>query len=167
MVPNARLSPQFEELSGAEIGARFAQQLAADPAIQMAYGRMDVALDRFFERALLITYRATSDQDSLPAASGSGFVSRSSRYVFRAQVESDQAKRFRWWTESSLGRRDSQKLRYQAFWLLVREAQGPEELRFPTAVRVRGIEKIVDDLVSLDKRQMSVPKLHASALCRG
>ena len=76
MVPNALLAPRFEEMSGLEIGARFAQQLASDPTIQMAYGRMDVALDRFFERALLITYRPTADQSDIPAASGSGFVSR-------------------------------------------------------------------------------------------
>ena len=57
MVPNALLAPTFEEVSGADIGALFAQRLASDPSIQMAYGRMDVALDRFFERALLITYR--------------------------------------------------------------------------------------------------------------
>ena len=34
--------------------------------IQMAYGRMDVALDRFFERALLITYRPARDQARFP-----------------------------------------------------------------------------------------------------
>ena len=98
MKPNALLSPTFEEMSGPELGARFAQQLASDPAIQMAYGRMDVALDRFFERALLITYRPTPDQSAIPTASGSGFISRASRYMFRAQVGSDRAKRFRWWS---------------------------------------------------------------------
>ena len=97
------ISFRDDEVSGLEIGARFAEQLASDPAIQMAYGRMDVALDRFFERALLITYRPARDQGELPAASGSGFVSRSARYVFRAQVESDRAKHLRWWTESQLG----------------------------------------------------------------
>ena len=105
MVPNARLTPRYEEMSGAEIGGRFAQQLASDSTIQMAYGRMDVALDRFLDRALLITYRPTADQRDIPAASGSGFVSRTARYLFRAQVESDRAKRFRWWTESKLGPR--------------------------------------------------------------
>jgi FAD/FMN-containing dehydrogenase len=105
MVPNALLSPTFEELNGPELGARFAQQLASDSTIQMAYGRMDVSLDRFFERGLLITYRPTPDQSRLPAASGSGFTSRASRYLFRSQVESDRAKRFRWWTESDLGPR--------------------------------------------------------------
>jgi len=103
MQPNARLSARFEEMSGPELGARFVQELAADPTIQMAYGRMDVSLDRFFERALLITYRPTADQQDIPAASGSGFVSRASRYIFRAQVESDRAKHLRWWTEADLG----------------------------------------------------------------
>src|SRR5262249_8332928 len=79
--------------------------LASDATIQMAYGRMDVALDRFLDRAILITYRPTGDQRGLPTASGSGFKSRLSRYVFRAQVESDRAKHFRWWTEAGLGPR--------------------------------------------------------------
>jgi FAD/FMN-containing dehydrogenase len=102
MVPNAVLEPRFEEMSGAELGARFAAALASDRTIQMAYGRMDVALDRFFERGLVITYRPTGDQRSLPPASSSGFVSHASRYLFRAQVESDRVKRFRWWTEAGL-----------------------------------------------------------------
>jgi FAD/FMN-containing dehydrogenase len=105
MVPNALLAPRYEEMTGLEIGPRFAQQLASDATIQMAYGRMDVALDRFFERAVLITYRPTPDQSNLPAASGSGFVSRAASHLFRWQVESDRAKRFRWWTETGLGPR--------------------------------------------------------------
>jgi FAD/FMN-containing dehydrogenase len=105
MRPNALLAPHFEQMSGADLGARFAQQLASDATIQMAYGRMDVTLDRFFERALLITFRPTADQSAIPPASGSGFISRAARYMFRAQVESDRAKRFRWWTEAGLGPR--------------------------------------------------------------
>jgi FAD/FMN-containing dehydrogenase len=105
MKPNALLTPHFEEVSGPELGARFAQQLASDATIQMAYGRMDVALDRFLERGLLITYRPAADQTNIPAASGSGFKSKASRYLFRSQLESDRAKRFRWWTEAGLGPR--------------------------------------------------------------
>ena len=105
MVPNALLAPTFEEVNGAEIGQRFATRLASDRSIQMAYGRMDVALDRFFERALLITYRPSADQHDLPAASGSGLISKASRYIFRGQVDSDTAKRFRWWTEVAVGPR--------------------------------------------------------------
>jgi FAD/FMN-containing dehydrogenase len=103
MVPNRLLAPTFEELNGPDIGARFAAALAEDRSIQMAYGRMDVALDRFLERALLITYRPVSDQSRIPPATGSGLISRASRYVFRAQVESDGAKRLRWWAEADLG----------------------------------------------------------------
>ena len=104
MVPNARLAPTFEEMPGTDIGARFVGLLGSDRTIQMAYGRMDVSLDRFFERALLITYRPSGDQAKLPRAKGSGFVSHGSRYLFRSQVESDSAKHFRWWTEAKLGR---------------------------------------------------------------
>ncbi|HEX8030050.1 MAG TPA: FAD-binding protein [Vicinamibacterales bacterium] len=105
MVPNALLAATYEEVSGAELGALFAQRLAADPSIQMAYGRMNVALDRFLEQGLLITFRPVADQRRLPPASGSGFVSKAARYMFRAQVESDRAKKFRWWVETSVGPR--------------------------------------------------------------
>ncbi len=105
MVPNVLLSPAFDTMDGAELGEGLAAALASDPSIQMAYGRMDVAIDRFFERGLLITWRPAADQGGIPAARGSGFVSRASRYLFRAQVESDRAKRFRWWTESGPGPR--------------------------------------------------------------
>jgi FAD/FMN-containing dehydrogenase len=105
MVPNALLAPRFEEVNGPELGALFAQRLAADAAMQMAYGRLDVSLDRFFERGLLISYRPTGEQGALPPASGSGTVSIASRYLFRAQVNSDQVKHFRWWAESGLGPR--------------------------------------------------------------
>jgi FAD/FMN-containing dehydrogenase len=103
MVPNVLLTPTFETMSGRELGGRFVQQLASDASIQMAYGRMDVAIDRFFERALLITYRPARDQGAVPPASGSGLVSRSSRYLFRAQVGSDWVKRLRWWSEGGIG----------------------------------------------------------------
>jgi FAD/FMN-containing dehydrogenase len=105
MVPNALLEPQVEQVSGPELGARFAQRLAADATIQMAYGRLDVSLDRFFERGLLISFRPTADQSAIPPVSGSGTVSIASRYLFRAQVNSDQVKHFRWWAESGLGPR--------------------------------------------------------------
>ena len=104
MVPNALLDPTFETMSGPDLGGRFAAAVT-DRTVQMAYGRMDVSLDRFLERALLISYRPAVDQRSLPGASGSGFVSRASRYIFRGQVESDRAKHLRWWTEASLGPR--------------------------------------------------------------
>ena len=102
MVPNARLAPRFDHMRGEDLGRRFAELLAGDRAVQMAYGRMDVSLDRFLEDALLISYRPASDQSNLPPASGSGFVSRRARDVFRAQLGSDGIKHVRWWTEAWL-----------------------------------------------------------------
>ncbi|MBX9457236.1 MAG: FAD-binding oxidoreductase [Rhizobium sp.] len=103
MVPNARLTPHYMHLRGPDLGKVFAETLAGDSAIQMAYGRLDVSLDRFFDDGLLITYRPTEDQSALPAAGSSGFVSHVSAALFRSQLGSDAAKRFRWWTETTLG----------------------------------------------------------------
>lgn len=102
MVPNVLLQPTFEHLAAEDLGRRFAEVLAGDSSINMAYGRMDVSLDRFFQEALLITYRAAPDQTKIPPASGSGFISHMSRGIFRAQLGSDAAKHLRWWTEAAI-----------------------------------------------------------------
>jgi FAD/FMN-containing dehydrogenase len=105
MVPNALLKPTFSRMPGKDLGRRFVNALAAEDTIQMAYGRLDVSLDRFFEEGMLITYRPSGNQADLPKATGSGFVSRASRYVFRDQLESDRAKHLRWWIETAVGPR--------------------------------------------------------------
>jgi len=105
MVPNVLLEPRFDTMAGSELGVRFAELLAGDPDVRMAYGRMDVSLDRFFDEGLLISYRPTADQSRLPAASGSGLLSRASRYLFRSQLGSDGAKHVRWWVEAGIGPR--------------------------------------------------------------
>ncbi|MBL0372886.1 FAD-binding oxidoreductase [Rhizobium sp. KVB221] len=102
MVPNTRLEPKFEHVRGEDLGTHFVEAMKSDPKIEMAYGRLDVSLDRFFQDGLLISYRPTEDQQDIPAASGSGLLTQLSRYVFRAQLGSDDAKHFRWWTESAL-----------------------------------------------------------------
>lgn len=105
MVPNTLLTPTYTHLDGADLGKSFAEALAKDPSIQMAYGRLDVSLDRFFEDGLLITYRPSAEQKELPPATGSGIVSQLSAGIFRAQLGSDDAKHVRWWTETTVGPR--------------------------------------------------------------
>jgi FAD/FMN-containing dehydrogenase len=105
MVPNARLEPTYTPMAGADMGKAFVEGLAKDPTIQMAYGRLDVSIDRFFEDGLLITYKPAGDQSDLPPATGSGLVSYVSAGIFRAQVGSDFARHMRWWTEETLGPR--------------------------------------------------------------
>lgn len=103
MVPNARLEPEFEEVDPMQFGPRFVRAIKQGVGVQMAYGRMDVAKDRFLERAMMITYRPTRDQSDLPPAPGSGWLSKRARDIFRAQLGSDINKHLRWWFEAGLG----------------------------------------------------------------
>jgi FAD/FMN-containing dehydrogenase len=100
MSPNQRLVPRYEQMPGREFGSRFMAALK-DDSITMAYGRLNVDRANFFEDALMITYRADADQSDLPAASGSGFVSKASSKIYRAQLGNERMKRLRWWVESA------------------------------------------------------------------
>ena len=102
MLPNQRLTPGFTELPAADFAAAF-MAAVTDPAVSMAYGRLNVDRVRFFQDGLLVAYRAAADQADLPAASGSGFVSRVSRDIFRAQLGNDRVKRWRWGFETDVG----------------------------------------------------------------
>jgi len=101
---NLRLEPTFEQLPATAFGARFIEAIA-DDRVKMAYGRLNVDRAHFFEEALLITYRPAEYQEALPPASGSGALSRIARHVYRAQLGDEPAKRFRWWTETTVGPR--------------------------------------------------------------
>ena len=105
MVPNRRLAPSFETMPGVDIGPRLREVAELDRGVEMAYGRLDVASERFFEEGLLVAYRPAPDQDDLPPASGSGLVSHGSARVFRAQLGDERVKRLRWWMETDIGPR--------------------------------------------------------------
>ena len=102
MEKNTRLEPSFREMPAEEFGVAFGEALK-DPKVTMAYGRLNVARADFFTHALMITYRATEDQSDLPAAAGSGMMSKLARHVYRAQLGNERMKRVRWWTETDLG----------------------------------------------------------------
>ncbi len=102
MVPNRRLAPSFARMPGAALGTRLRDEVA-EPGVEMAYGRLDVSRDAFFEDGLLVTYRPTEEQADLPQANGSGFMSRLSRHAFRAQLGNEGARRARWWLETGPG----------------------------------------------------------------
>lgn len=102
MEKNIRLEARIDELPAADFGPAFEAALA-DEDVSMAYGRLNVDRGRFFEDALLITYRPAADQDDLPVAAGSGAVSKLAGRVYRAQLGNDRIKRFRWWTETGPG----------------------------------------------------------------
>jgi FAD/FMN-containing dehydrogenase len=103
MTPNLLLTPTFERLPGAGFGRRF-PKVCADPAVAMAYGRLDVSRDRFLEEALLISYRPQpAPPQGLPAAgTGAGVTSFLAREIYRAEIGSERAKRFRWYLETEV-----------------------------------------------------------------
>lgn len=102
MEKNLRLEARYDELPAKDFGPAFEAALANDE-VNMAYGRLNVDRSRFFEDALLITYRTSADQGDLPAASGSGIASKLAAQVYRAQLGNERIKRFRWWTETGPG----------------------------------------------------------------
>ncbi len=102
MVPNQRLQPAFDVMPAEDFAARF-RAAVDDPEVNMAYGRLNVARADFLSEALLITYRPGNDQEALPEASGSGFVSHAASRLYRWQLGNEPMKRFRWWTEAGLG----------------------------------------------------------------
>jgi len=103
MVPNSRLLPTYEVIQGKNFGTKLMETLKGNEKIQMAYGRLDVRIDGFFDEGLMITYAPTTNQGNLPEASSSGFLSHASRHIFRSQLQSDRMKGVRWFVETELG----------------------------------------------------------------
>ncbi len=101
MVSNQRLAPRFSVLTAGDFPAAF-MAAVRDPAVPMAFGRLNVDRAALFEEALLVTYSPTDDQSDLPAATGSGLASHLASHVYRAQVGREGMKRWRWWVESGL-----------------------------------------------------------------
>jgi FAD/FMN-containing dehydrogenase len=102
MVPNQRLVPSFETMQAGDFPAAFDGAIRSGE-VPMAYGRLNVDRDRFFEDALLVSYRPDPDQSDLPAAEGSGIMSHLASYIYRWQLGNEPMKRLRWWTETVVG----------------------------------------------------------------
>lgn len=96
MVPNTRLEPKFEVVPAADFGGKFADAATQSPPNQMAFGRMNVAIDDFLDEAVIVTYRQSEAQTDLPSATGSGLLGFASRKILRAQLGSDRMKDLRW-----------------------------------------------------------------------
>lgn len=104
MAPNRLLVPTFDLMPSRDFAPAFVAAVE-EGDVNMAYGRLNVERDGFFEDALMITYRDAPEQGDLPAVEGSGFMSKAAARVFRAQLMNEPAKELRWWFEASLGPR--------------------------------------------------------------
>ncbi|HMS96671.1 MAG TPA: FAD-binding oxidoreductase, partial [Tabrizicola sp.] len=98
-VPNQLLEPTFETMAAKDFAAAFVQ--AADGTVPMAYGRLNIDREGFFDDAMLVTYRPIAGD--IPPAAGSGFLSKASRAIFRAQPGNEWMKRRRWGIETGIG----------------------------------------------------------------
>jgi len=98
--PNHLLTPHFETMPAKDFARAFT---AAVPNVPMAYGRLNVDREGFFDEAMLVTYTPTGGE--IPPASSSGFISHASRLIFRAQVGDEWVKRRRWGIETGIGAR--------------------------------------------------------------
>jgi len=102
MVRNTRLVSAFQHMPAEDFSSAF-KSAVENNAVKMAYGRVKVERDDFFNRILMRTYSKADNQADLPAASGSGVVSRLSREIYRAQLGNETMKSFRWWNETVIG----------------------------------------------------------------
>ncbi len=103
VVKNRLMKPTLAKLSSGMFAKHFVSEVL-DPKVTMAYGRLDVTRDRFFESALAVSYRAQPTPDEgLPKVDDWSLMSYFSRKVYRAQIGSERAKRLRWTMETSVG----------------------------------------------------------------
>lgn len=98
-VPNQLLEPTFQTMPAADFATAFTA--VADGTIPMAYGRLNIDREGFFDDAMLVTYRPVAGE--IPPAAGSGFLSKASRAIFRAQPGNEWMKRRRWGIETGIG----------------------------------------------------------------
>lgn len=98
-VPNQLLEPTFQTMPAADFAAAFT--VIADGSIPMAYGRLNIDREGFFDDAMLVTYRPLDGE--APPATGSGLLSHASRAIFRAQPGNEWVKRRRWGIETGIG----------------------------------------------------------------
>ena len=98
-VPNQLLEPRFQTMPVADFAAAFVATASGE--VPMAYGRLNIDREGFFDDAMLVTFRPVPGE--IPPAAGSGFLSKASRAIFRAQPGNEWMKRRRWGIETGVG----------------------------------------------------------------
>lgn len=71
--------------------------------VRLAYGRISLAPNSFFEKILLVSYESTKEISHAPIQINSGFRTSLSRAIFRASLGSSRGKTFRDWMENFAG----------------------------------------------------------------
>jgi FAD/FMN-containing dehydrogenase len=92
---NMALTPTFQMMPAEDFAGAFAQVVRSVP---MAYGRLSIDRAGFFDQAMMISYAPVDEP--IPPVTGSGFMSKVARPIFRGQVGNEWVKRRRWWLET-------------------------------------------------------------------
>lgn len=71
--------------------------------VRLAFGRISLAPNSFFEKILLVSYESTKEVSHAPMQINSGFRTSLSRAIFRASLGSSRGKTFRDWIENLAG----------------------------------------------------------------
>ena len=71
--------------------------------VRLAFGRLSVAQETFFDQVLLTNYATTGQISTQPGKYDISFKSSIARAVFRASLNSNRGKSFRQWMENFLG----------------------------------------------------------------
>lgn len=98
-VANQLLEPSFQTMPAADFASVFVATAGGE--VPMAYGRLNIDREGFFDDAMLVSYSPI--EGDIPPAAGSGFLSKASRAVFRAQPGNEWMKRRRWGMETGIG----------------------------------------------------------------
>ena len=104
MVPNKRLVPTFQRMPARDFAPFFIGAIETGD-VNMAYGRLNVDRENFFEEALMVTFREEGDQLDLPPVSDPGFIERTEARVLRSQLMNETGKGLRWWLETGFAPR--------------------------------------------------------------
>jgi FAD/FMN-containing dehydrogenase len=103
MTPNLVLVPTAARMPADEFGPRFVASLAADPTIQMAYGRMSLTRKDFLGEALLTVYHPQPGPSAqIPPARDHTVLTTLLNRIYRAQIGSEAMKALRWQMETRL-----------------------------------------------------------------
>jgi FAD/FMN-containing dehydrogenase len=105
LADNVLLAARHEVMPADAFAPRFLA-VAREAGVRMAYGRLSVARDNYLGAAALVSYRPAARQPSpLPPPRTSDAFHYLSRRVFRAQINSEAAKKRRWYIETVLAPR--------------------------------------------------------------
>jgi FAD/FMN-containing dehydrogenase len=104
MTPNLLLEPRFERMPPEKFADSFTHAIDTDTSLAMAYGRMSVSRNAFFDDALMVSYRPVANQPgTLPQVTTAGKLTNLQNDIYRAQTGWEVAKNLRWFMEARIG----------------------------------------------------------------